>query len=186
MEETTTSGATASWFQEAMKKGFILGAIHIFIFVLIYFLMPSKLTGFTYLFLILAINAGYVIYQGIQWRNALGGFIGYGNALMYTFVVLFFNGITTTVFTVLFIFIDPTLPDTMAQSQLDTSIYWAEKFGAPEASVEKIRDEFNPEDITKRYKPLGLLTGVGFLSIFYAIGALIFALFVRKNEPEVM
>jgi hypothetical protein len=184
MEKTTTSDV--SWLQEAMKKGFILGAVHIFIFILIYFLAPSKLTGFSYLLTILGINIGYCIYQGIQWRNETGGFMGYGAAFKYAFMILLFNGLLNTVFVVIFLFIDPTFPDTMAQSQLDTSVYWAEKFGAPEETVEKMQENFNPEDITKQYTPLGLLKSVGIVSIFYAIGALIIALFVKKNEPEVM
>jgi hypothetical protein len=184
MEETTTP--RVSWLQEAMKKGFILGAVHIFLFVLLYFLVPSKLTGFSYLFTIMAINIGYCIYQGIQWRNETGGFIGYAAAFAYAFVILFFNGLLNTVFIAIFLFIDPTLPDTMAQSQLDMSVYWAEKFGAPEDAVEKMREDFNPEDITKQYTPLGFLKSIGLVSIFYAIGALIIALFVKKNEPEVM
>lgn len=184
MEETTAS--KISWFQEAMKKGFILGAIHIFIFVLIYFLLPGFLTGFTYLFIILGLNIGYGIYQGIQWRNENGGYTGFGAAFMYAFVILFFNGLLNTVFIAIFLFIDPTLPDTMAESQLETSVYWAEKFGASETAVEDMRNKYEPEEITKRYKPVGLLTGLGFLSIFYAVGALIIALFVKKSEPEVM
>jgi hypothetical protein len=186
MEETTTTTAPEnSWFQDAMKKGLILGVIHIVLFVAIYYTMPSKVTGFSYLFAVLAINFTFIIIQGRQWRAQVGGFISFGAAFKYAFVIFLFNGLLNTVFIVVFLFAEPALPDNMAQSQLDTSLYWAKTFGAPDNAIEKMQEDFNPEEITKRYKPLGLLTGVGFLSIFYALGALIIALFVKKNQPEV-
>jgi hypothetical protein len=72
----------------------------------------------------------------------------------------------------------------MADSQLDTSIYWAQKFGAPESSLDEVREKFNPEDVTERFTIVGQLMGFGIGLIFYAIVAAISGLFVRKNQPE--
>ena len=182
MEETIDRESPTPWFQEAMKHGVILGIIHIILFVLLYYLVPSKLTGFSYIAAIFIINFGYCIYQGIQYRSSIGGFMGYGEAFKYVMVILFVNGLLNTVFVFLFLFIEPAMPDVMAKSQLDTSVYWAAKFGAPEESLDQVREKFNPEDVTKRFTALGLLTGIGFSLIFYAIGASIMALFVRKIE----
>lgn len=174
-----------SWISDAIKKGLILGLIHAIVFVIIYSVVPNKLTGFSYLFIILLINIGYGSYTGIQWRNnATGGYLSYGAAFKYAFVMLAFNGIVGTLFTAVFLLVDPNLPETFAQAQLDTSVYWAQKFGAPQEALDKVRDDFNPEDITKRFTPVGMLTGYGIGLIFYAIGALIIGLFVRKNIPE--
>jgi hypothetical protein len=186
MEENVASSQGTTWFQDAMKKGVILGIIHVFLFVLVYYLAPNKLTGFSYLFAIIAINLGYIIYQGIQWRKEIGGYIGFGDAFKYAFIVFLFNGLLGTVFSLIFLFIEPSLPEIYAQAQLDTSIYWAKTMGAPENALDEMREKFNPEDITKRFSPLGHLTGLGIVSIFYAVGALIIALFVKKNEPEVV
>jgi hypothetical protein len=132
------------------------------------------------------VNFGFCIYQGSQWRNDIGGFMSYGDAFKYVFVVLVFNGLLYSVFSVIFLMIDPTLPELMAQSQLDTSIYWAQAFGAPEETLEQMREQFNSEEITERFGLMGVLTGFGIGLIFYAIGAAIMALFVRKNQPETM
>lgn len=163
-----------------------MGVIHIVLFLVIYVAFPSKLTGFSYLFIILALNLGYTIYQGIQWRKSVGGYLDYGTAFKYAFIVLLFNGIINTIFTVVFLLIDPAFPDQMAQSQLDTSLYWAGKLGAPEDALEQMKDKYNPEDVTKRFTPLGMLTGFGIAILFYGLGALIIALFVRKREPEMI
>lgn len=186
MEANATSAPGAAWFQDAMKKGIILGIIHMFIFVLLYYLAPHKLAGFTYLFIIMVINFGYIIYSGIQWRNEIGGFIGYVDALKYAFVVFLFNGLLGFIFGFLFLFIEPTMPEVFAQAQLDTSLYWAQKFGAPENAIEEMRDKFDKQEIIDRFSLWGQIKGLGIVSIFYAIGALIIALFVRKNEPEVI
>lgn len=179
MEESKTL-----FYQDAIKKGLVLGFIHILIFLVLYILFPSKLTGFSYVFIILAVNLGYGIYQGIKYRNSIGGFIGFGIAFQYALIILVVNGLLNTIFLVIFLFLDPSLPDAMAQSQLDTSIYWAQKFGAPDEAIDGIQEKFNPEDVTKRYAPLGLLSGFGIALIFYAIGASIIGLFVKKNQPE--
>ena len=175
-----------SWLKVALKDGIILGVIHIIIFLLLYALFPSKLTGMSYVFVILVVNFGFVIYRGIQWRNSIGGFMGFGGAFKYAFMLLLFNGILQTIFTFIFVQVDTSLPDLMAQSQLDTSVYWAEKFGAPEESIEQMREKFNPEDVTKRFSLMGMITGLGFGVILYAIGGLIMGLFIRKNPPEMM
>jgi hypothetical protein len=179
MEETTKS----TWLQHAIKNGVILGIIHIVLFLILYVAVPSKLTGFSYLLLILVVNFGFVIYQGIQYRKEMGGFIGYGEAFKYAIAVLIINGLIGIVFSIIFVVVVPDFPQFMADSQLNTSVYWAGKFGAPEEALDKIREDFNPEDITKRFTALGMLTGFGIALIFYAIGAAIMAIFIKKNQP---
>lgn len=43
--------------------------------------------------------------------------------------------------------------------------------------------EFDREKIASQYGFLGLTLGLGIHAIFYAIGAAIFSLFVKKNPP---
>ena len=181
MEETTTN---PSWFQDAMKKGLILGAIHIIIFLLIYLLIPNKLVSLSYLFLIIVLNIGYSLYNGAQWRKTLGGYIDFGSSFKYVFILLLFNGLLYAVFSVIFLIIDPTFPDMMAQGQLDESMYWAQKFGAPEETLDGMREKFDAQEIKDQYSAFGLLKSFGFIVIIYAISALILGLFVRKRQPE--
>jgi hypothetical protein len=183
MEENTTT-VQSSWVQDAMKKGLILGLIHILIFLVIYYLFTSKMTGFSYLFLIMVLNMGYIIYYGIQYRTELGGYVDFGPAFKYIFVLLLTNGVIGAVFGILFQFVEPAYPDVMAQSQLDTQLYWAQRFGAPENAIDEMREKFDFEEIKNRYSFKGLLFGLGFVVLFDVLGALIAALFVRKRMPE--
>lgn len=186
MEETLTSTPRTSWITDAAKKGAILGVIHIMIHLILFIGFPSKLSGFSYLFVILVINIVYGIVQGHQWRREVGGFISYGAVFKYVFVMLAVNGLVNLLYMVIFLFAVPSYPGLMAQSQLDTSLYWAEKFGAPEATIEQMSDQFDFEEIEGRFGFGGIFVGYLFGLIFYALGALIIALFVRRNQPEVM
>lgn len=185
MEEVTTEETVReSWVKDAVKKGFILALIHIIVFVSLYFLASSKLTGFSYLFFIIALNLGYAIFHSIQLRRAEGGYIGFGAVFKYVFVLLASSGLIQIVFSVIFLLVEPQYPTVMADSQLDTSMYWAQKFGAPQEALDKMQADFDHEEIVGRYSLSGLPFSFGLGLIFYCIGAVIVALIVRKNMPE--
>ena len=182
MEENVTT--SDGLVQDATKKGLILGLLHIIVFLVIYYLIPSKLTGFLYLFFIVLLNLSYFIYNVIQFRNETGGYMDYGPAFKYVFILLIVNGVLGLLFSAAFILVEPSYPDIMAQSQLDTQIYWAQRFGAPESAIDEMRDKFDVEDMKSRYGFRGLLLGGLFVALFDALGAAIAALFVRKRMPE--
>lgn len=173
-----------SWVKDAIKKGLILALIHIIVFVSLYFLASSKLTGFSYLFFILVLNLGYSIFHSIQFRKAKGGYIGFATVFKYVFVLLTASGLIQIVFFVIFLLIEPGYPTVMADSQLDTSLYWAQKFGAPQEALDKLQTDFDHEKIVGRYSLSGIPFSFGIGLIFYCLGAVIVALIVRKNMPE--
>jgi hypothetical protein len=183
--EQTTSSSSSGWIQEAAKKGLILGIIHIAVFVLLYYLFPNKLAGLSYVAFIIVLNLVYMISQGRQWRNEnFGGYVSYGNAFKYLFVLLAVNGLLAALFNLLFLLIEPNLPEVMADAQLNVSLYWASFFGAPEESLDQMREQFNREDVTNKFGVVGSLIGIGFGLLLWAVGAAIAALFVKKNVPE--
>jgi hypothetical protein len=182
--EQTIEYSTNAWLKDAFNKGVILGIIHILIFLVIYSFLPNKLMGLSYVFVMLCLNLGYGIYHGIQLRKKMGGFLGYGVAFKYSFVLLASNGILNVLFSMIFLFIDPSLPQLMAESQLNTSLYWAQSLGAPESALEQMRDDYNIDEVKERFSFSGLILSFGVGLIFYAIGALIIALIARKQQPE--
>lgn len=185
MEEVTIEEPVReSWMKDAIKKGLVLAVIHIIVFVSLYFLASSKLTGFSYLFFILALNLGYSIFHSIQLRRDEGGYIGFGTVFKYVFVLLAASGLIQIVFTVIFLLMEPQFPNVMADSQLNTSVYWAQKFGAPQEALDKMQAEFDHEEIVNRYSLSGLPLSFGIGLLFYALGAVIVSLIVRKNPPE--
>lgn len=181
---TSTNNEITIWFHDAIKKGLVLGMIHILVFLVLFVLAPSKVTGFAYLTFVIIFNLGYVIYFGIQWRREVGGYIEYGEAFRYLFVLFLANGVLQIAFTLVMVLANPTYPETMAQSQFDTSIYWAERFGAPPAAIEKMQEDFNMEDAKKNMGFRSVWMGLIIGPIVYAISCSILALIVRKNRPD--
>jgi hypothetical protein len=185
MEDTLTTPAN-SWIVDAAKKGAILGVIHIFIHLIFYIGFPEGLSGFGYLSIVMVVNIAYGIIQGIQWRRETGGYMGFGAAFKYIFVLLTVNGLVGVIYMAIFLFAVPSYPEQMADAQLQTSLYWAEKFGAPESAIADMEDKFDKKEVTERFGHKGILVGFAFVLIFYALGALIIGLIVRRNKPEVM
>lgn len=173
-----------SWWQDGLKKGLVLGVIHIFVFLVVYYLLPSKLTGLSYAFFIVVFNLSYCFIHARGYRTRLGGYIDFGNAFKYVLVLLVASGVIQHLFNAFFLLIEPSFTQVMANSQLDTTLYWAQKFGAPDATLEKIQNEYDPETMTTKFTATGQLFAFGVALIFYALGAVIVALFVRKREPE--
>ena len=178
--------AETPWFKDAMKNGLILGGIHLVVVLLLYAALPSKLTGLSYVFFILVLNFGFTIYMGSQWRKEIGGFMDYGPAFKYAFILLVFNGLVGIVLSISLVLFDPNFPMVMAESQRDTSIYWASKFGAPEESLEQMRDQMDINELAKQYSMGKSFISFGVAICLYAVGALIMALFIRKTEPVTM
>jgi hypothetical protein len=173
-------------FQDALRKGLILGIIHIIIFLVLYAVDPGKLTGLSTLTITLVINVSYLIYNGIQYRREIGGYMSYGTAFKHAFLIFLTSGILNLIFGLIFIVVDPSLPETLAEAQIDVSVYWAKTMGAPEETLDKMREDMDVEKLVKQYGFLGHLKGFGIVLIFYAVGASLIALITRKNEPELM
>lgn len=173
-----------TFIQFAVRKGLILAGIHIVVSVLLYVFFPSKLAGFSYVAFIILLNIGFSIYTGIEWRNQNGGFMEYGEAFKLSLLILIFNGLLSSfTFPIIHSSIDSSYSEVYAQAQVDTSIYWAQRFGAPETTLDKMRDKMDLAELKKRYSPLGILTGFGIAILFYVLGSLVIALFTRKSEP---
>ncbi len=181
-----TKADPTMWTKHAMKNGLILGIIHAAILLILYAFIQSKLKGFSYILVILVLNFGWTIYQGSQWRNEIGGFMGYGDAFKYAILLLVFNGLVGLVFGIGLLLADPSFPEIMAQSQIDTAIYWAETFGAPAESLDQMRDQMSVEEMAKEYTLTKSFISFGIAIGLYGVGALIMAIFIRKNQPELM
>ena len=172
-------------FQESTNDGLILGAIHSLVYVILYFLIPSKITGFSYLFFVIALNIGYNIYNTIAYRSTLeGGFIEFGKVFQLTFFTLLISGsIASLVVPITISLVDSNFSEVMAQSQFDTSIYWAQKFGAPEETIDQMKEKMDMDELKKSYSLTKMLIGFCIATVFYALAGVIVGFIVRKSQP---
>ena len=173
--------------QESQNRGLMLGAIHSSVYVILYFFIPSKITGFSYLCFIIALNVGYNLYHGFSYRKEIGGFIDFGKVFQLTFFTLLISGgIASLIIPVAISLVDTNFSEVMAQSQFDTSIYWAKKFGAPQATIDEMINKMDLEELKKSFSLVRLILGFGVAAIFYALTGVINGFIVRRSQPEIM
>jgi hypothetical protein len=184
MEETADNKTI---FQESQNRGLILGAIHAVVYVILYFFVPSKITGFSYLFFVIALNIGYTMVQAFGYRKELGGFIDFGQVFQLTFFTMLISGlISSLIIPVALSLADSNFAEVMAQSQFDTSMYWAEKMGAPQATLDEMANKMDMEELKKSYTLVKQCLGFLVACIFYALTGVINGFIVRKSQPETM
>ncbi len=185
MEEVISDKPTIK--DTVINNGLILGAIHSLVYAILYFLIPSKITGFSYLFFVIALNIGYNIFRTIGYRSSIGGFIDFGGVFKLTFLTLLISGfLGSFIVPILISLVDSSFSEVMAQSQFDTSVYWAGKFGAPQETIDQMREKMDMEELKKAYSLARLAMGYGFAVIFYCLTGVIVGFIARKSQPEEM
>jgi hypothetical protein len=184
MEDNTTPAPTL--MSHALRWSLIAAGISIISTMLLYAIDYTLMIQLKILFIMLAIYLGITIYAGIDYRKSIGGFLSYGKAWQHGFLILAISGFIATLFSFLLYFvIDPDLPANLVDASMENTRAIMEGFGAPEDSIDEALEKAraSTED---RFTVGGILLGYGQIAIFSAIMALISALFVRKNQPEMM
>lgn len=187
MEQTQPlTDAPVTPYNHAVRFGSILGIIAIVLTLLTYALDYTLLADWKVGLFFLILFLGYVIYAGINYRNSIGGVLGYGKAFQHGFIVLAVAGIINTIFNIiLHTAIDPDLAQNLTDATVEKTVAMLEGFGMPsdkiDEQVEKMRDEM-PE----RFTFTGQLISYLWALIVYAVVSAITSLFVKKNEPEVI
>ena len=173
-----------SIFQMAIPSGVLLGIIHAIVYLALYFFLPSKITGFSYLFFVIVLNFGYTIFKAIEYRKSIGGYLEFGGVFQLTLFTLAISGLIGSLLVPVALSLAlPDYAEVVATSQMDTSIYWASKFGAPEESLDQMRQEMDIEKLKEQYSTARVALGYLFASIFYAITAVIVGFIARKSQP---
>lgn len=167
----------------ALRYGLFLGLAGIIITVLLYMVSPAMLAS-PWMALLLVVYFVYLIFVGINYRNQIGGYIDFGKAFKHSFIVIVVSGLLGIVFNMLlYNVIDPNLPEVLADASAETARSMAERFGAPEDTIDEAVATTRT-DTLKGFTVMGQLRAFGIGLIFYAIVSSIVGLIVRKRVPE--
>jgi len=180
--ETTTNLKT-----EALKNGAIWGAINIVIFLVTWYAMPSLMSSYIYSGLTFLIGIALAVFFCIDMRKKAGGYWSFGEALWNIFVMFLLSMAIMYVFSIIFgKYIDPTYPTTMKELIMDKTETTLKSMGMSEEVVDETMKK-STENLDKQFNPTfsQAVVGFGINSIFYFIGALIFALIFKRNRPVV-
>lgn len=158
--------------------GLILTGITFLLYIVDYRLLASGWVGFASL----VIYCGLIIYFGFEYRKKIGGFINFGPAYQFSFFSLLIMLLITTFGNmVLFIGMDPTLAENMADIGVENTLDIMDTFGAGERmsadQIEEIR-----QGIVEGYTVTGMLKSSGLMVVFYAVLALILGAIIKKKD----
>ena len=169
--------------EECIKGGLIVGAVSIILTMLVYLFNIELMVKWWFGVLNLVISMGLLIFLGISFRNLMGGFISYKNALQFSFIVFLISYVMGIVFQLLlYNVIDPSLPEVIKQLTVETTVEMMENFGTPQEAIDAAIVGIE-EGVDQSTTPMGLLKstpwGILFIFIFAALGAI----FIKKNPP---
>ena len=109
--------------------------------------------------------------------------MNFGTAFQFSFFsLLIMLAITTLGNMLLFMVVDPTLGEKMADVGLENTLKIMDSFGAGDLPSEQM-DEIK-KGILDGYTPLGMLKGAGFMVIFYAVVSLILGAIIKKKDKS--
>ncbi len=181
MESTTMNLKT-----EALKNGAIWGAINLVIFLVTWYIMPSLMSSYWYAGLTAVVGLSLAIFFCIDLRKKAGGYWSFGEALWPIFAMFLASMAIVFLFTILFgKFIDPSYPVKMKELTLESSEKMMNSLGVTGESMDIAMAEAT-KNAEKQFSPTfsEAILGFGIASIFYFIGALIFALIFKKTNPN--
>ena len=133
--------------------------------------------------LIILLVLGFTIYGGINLRNKSEGFLSYGDSYQHGLVMMAVGGFIYSIYNLLlYTVIAPELPEKLievaAQKKEVELNAIRESKEIIESTVESVR-----KSGAAKYSISGVLTGYPIVLIFYAVCALVTALFVKKSKP---
>ncbi|MFC3196237.1 DUF4199 domain-containing protein [Parapedobacter deserti] len=169
----------------AINNALIWAVINIIIFLLVYYAAPTLLGNFAWGFIQMAIGIGLAIYFTLDLRKKIGGYWSFREALGNIFLMFFVQVVTVTIFTTVFAkWIEPTYADTMREVTLNATTKMAETFSSDQEVIDKMIEEAE-KSVEKQVNPgfMDMIQGLAIATIFYFVGALIFAAIFKRNPP---
>ena len=176
-------------FQPAFKRGAMMAAVGIIIFLILYAIDPMYFARPIGWFTLLAVNflALPIVFMILGARDSKANFTSY--TFGHAFLAALLTGVTAAVLTLVFNVIFMTVIDPVWELQLADEVMlqtelFMEKMGAPQEAIDeameqaKVKSESQPKGI------VGQLRSAGGLVLWYAILALIIGIIQRDSKPK--
>jgi len=183
MEATAT---TVNLKTEALKNGAIWGIVNIVIFLVTWYVMPSLMSSYWYAGFSAIVGIALAVFFCMDLRKKAGGYWSFGEALWPIFAMFLTSMAIVFVFTILFgKFIDTTYPTTMIEMSIAKTEETYKSMGMDEQTTQKAMETVTAS-FEKQFSPTfaQAVVGFGIAAVMYFIGALIFALIFKRNNPN--
>lgn len=175
---------SSTFVSHAAKNGLILGFLSILLYGAVYAIDVSFMADWKFGVFSFVLFCGLAIYLGIGYRTEIGGFMTYGEAFKYSFVMLAVSSIMGLLFQMLlFNVIDPELPQTLTRIIIENQEKTLSSFGMDPAAIDGVIEQLE-KDMPANYSFVGQLKSSWAIILASAIFAAIASIFIKKNQPE--
>lgn len=168
--------------KETLQYGLISAAAAVLIFVVLYilgaeyFMSPAAWIS-SYLLPIV-----FAVFGAIQVKKKNDGFLNFNESLKITFGVLVITALVSSIVSYfIFNYMDVAFAERMKQLTIEKSQETMQKFGVPEAEMEKAMEKIDEQDI---FSFVSIAKSFAYACILYFIEALIISAIVKKKKPE--
>jgi uncharacterized membrane protein len=164
-----------------VKNGLLYGGISVIVSLVFYLFNPELMfTWWITLILGFGLALFFMIKAAREEKADNDGILTYGEAVKTTFLVVIVATVISTVYNhILMAYIDPSLVDQLAEISIKSAQASAEMFGAPEETLDEIREQFEEQDFTPTIgKTISQLVSSAVIMLIFS---LIVSAFVKKN-----
>ncbi|MCY1544638.1 hypothetical protein D9M68_805370 [compost metagenome] len=144
------------------------------------------MSSYAYGIISFLINIAFAVFFCLDMRKKAGGYWTFGEALWKIFVMFLLSAAILYIFTILFgKYIDTTYPVKMKELVSEKTESMLKSLGMDEGAMEEAMAK-NSEQLEKQFNPdfFQAVIALGITAVMYFIGALIFALIFKKNNPN--
>lgn len=171
-------------FQAGLNAGIIMGVVGIVGMYITYFIEPTAIVGGYNSLIQFVLVIGILLYFGIQYRKSIGGYMEFGPAFNFSFIALLVSLVLGFVGSqLLYLLIDPSLPEVLAEAQLENLVEVTEKLTG-EGSLSSAQIDEMRKTAEETFSLGGQLKGIGLASIGYAVFALIIGAIIKKRDKS--
>ncbi len=173
---------TPSFKKNAINYGLILGLVFAFLIAVVYAVKIELLTEWWLGIVMFLIALGIGIFSVAKSKAILGGFMTFKQAFTSYFMTIAIGlFISVVVGILIFVVIDPEAATYLQERIVEMTRGMMERFGAPEAEVNKAIAEMESKN---SYSIGSQLQGFVFQLAFYSVFGLLVALIMRRKDPN--
>lgn len=174
----------SNFLPSAAQNGLVLGFISIIITMGVYLTDVSFMADWKFGIMSFLIFSAIAVVFGRKYRSEIGGYISYGNAFKYTFVMLLVSGLISVTFNILlYNVIDPDLPQTVTKAMLENQEKMLRGFGMSDDMIDQTLEQLEIE-MPKGFSTMGQIKSSWAIVLSAAFFAAIASIFIKKNKPE--
>lgn len=172
--------------KEALKNGLIWALINIVLFTVTWYVMPELMSSYFYSGFLFLVGIGLAIFFTLDMRKKAGGYWTFGDALWKIFAMFIVSTLITYTYNIAFgKVIDPSYPVKMKELVLEKTKDTFKSLNVDGDTADEALEK-TAQNLDEQFSPTfsQAVRGFGISTVFYFVGALIFAAIFKKTNDN--